>query len=805
MFSTLVRRALRGRVPVLALFFALVLSLAPAGTERAHADDSARLSGVVVFAPDRPAADAVVRLPALRRSVAVDDEGRFRFDNLPAGLYTLEALSARYGTGVIEVQIDAGATVTAEILLDVASVIDEVVVTGREARNRFDIAQPTSVLGGEELSIRLTPSLGETLAQEPGVNATSFAPGASRPVIRGLGDDRVRILKGGIPTSDASDASVDHAVTVDPALAERIEIIRGPATLLYGSSGIGGVVNIIDNAIPAYPATQAVGGHVELRGGSVADERGGSFVLNGGTGDEGTTRFAWHVSGVHRDTDDYEIPGFAEADHDDEHGDDDDDHGHEEEEEAFGVLPNSAIETTAGNLGATIFFGDRGSLGVSVSGFDTLYGIPGHGHEEGEDDDHGDDDHGDEDDDDHGHDGEGEEEEEEVRIDMEQRRVDLRGELLQAFGPFQAARFTLAVTDYEHFELEGEEIGTTFLNDAFEGRLELIQKARGANTGTIGLQWLDRDLEAQGEEAFIPESQRTGFALFTYQELVYGDLRWEFGLRYDDQETEAVANPDRSADGVSGSVGLTWNPGEDYGLGVSLARSVKLPDLRALYANGPHLATGTFEVGDPNLDEEVGLGFDVSLRKRSGKVQGEITGFINRIDDFIYELETGGIEDGLPIFQFVQADAEFVGVEVQSRIELWEQNTGSSRSHLDLQLFGDYVRAELRDAAGTPLPRIPPLRLGAGLHFHTDRLHAMAEVRHSAEQDRTAPNETETDEYTLVNASVSYRFFGARAIYDVLLRGNNLTDEEARNHVSFQKDVVPLPGRDISLALRVRF
>jgi iron complex outermembrane receptor protein len=235
-------------------------------------------------------------------------------------------------------------------------------------------------------------------------------------------------------------------------------------------------------------------------------------------------------------------------------------------------------------------------------------------------------------------------------------------------------------------------------------------------------------------------------------------------------------------------------------VGVSLARSTKLPNAEELYSDGPHVATQTFEIGDPTLDEETSLGLDVSLRRQSGRFTGELTLFANRFDDFIFQSLTGEEEDGLPVVRYAQADAELVGAELESRFELWHGGSG----HLDLQLFGDYVEAELR-ATGEPLPRIPALRYGAGLHFHNDRLHGLLEARRTDAQDRLAANETPTDGFTFVNASVSYRFFDGSLIYDLLLRGRNLTDEEGRNHVSFLKDEVPLPGRDVSLALRLWF
>ncbi len=683
--------------------------------------------------------DAEVLMVELRRRTRAGADGTFRFEGVPAGTYLLEAVSSRYGNAVDRVTVDAGGTAQVELVLDLTVHRDEILVTASpDVRSRYEVAQPTSVLSEEELQQRLQPTLGETLSKEPGVSSTFFGPGASRPVIRGLGGDRIRVLESGVGGGDASSTSPDHAVSIDPMTAERIEVLRGPATLLYGSSAVGGVVNVIDNRIPDEMPGAKIEGSAELRGGTVSDERGGAARLEGGLG-----RFAWHADYLKRATDDYEASGFT--------------------------VSNSATESESGAAGFS-YIGDQGFVGVSVSGLDTLYGIPGG--------------------------------EEDVRIDLEQQRYDLRGSITRPLGIFRGMNVRLGVTDYEHRELEGDEVGTRFLNDSWEGRFELLQNALGPLSGSIGFQALSRDFEAIGEEAFVPPTQTGSWAVFAFEEVTRGAWRFQLGGRYENQDVEAETEgvDHRSLSGLSASLGVVYGIGDDYSLGLSLARSTKLPNAEELFSNGPHIATRAFEIGDPNLGEETSLGVDVTLRKSNGPLTGELTFFTNRFDDYIFEQGTGEEEDGLQVFRYVQRDAEFYGAELSG---VWELFHGEP-DHLDLELGADFVRAELRDT-GEPLPRIPPRRYRLGLHYRGERLNGLVEGIQAEDQDRVSQFETPTEGYTLLNASIGYRFLTSVAVYDVLLRGTNLTDEEARTHVSFLKDFAPLPGRDVSLSLRVTF
>ncbi|HBL29882.1 MAG TPA: TonB-dependent receptor [Acidobacteria bacterium] len=759
----------------LSFFVAAAVSAQPAVAPGA-------IAGHVVNAEGQSVAGVEVRLPELRRRTTTGEDGAFRFEGLPAGDHLLEATSPRVGSTVERVLVSAGATAEPTLTLDLTVHRDEILVTASpDARSQEEVATPTSVLSGDDLMLEMQPSLGETLSRQPGVTSTFFGPGASRPVIRGLGGDRIRVLEGGLGSGDASTTSPDHAVSVDPLAAERIEVLRGPATLLYGSSAVGGVVNVIDHRVPETLVGKPLSGTVELHGGSVSDERSGVLDLDGNIG-----RFAWHADVLKRETRDYEIPGFAESAalraEEEEEGEE------HEEEEIQGVVANSATDTEAGSLGLS-WIGDHAFLGVAVRRHDSLYGIPGgHAHEhEGELEEEG----------------EGEEEEGGVRVDLEQRRWDLRGGITRPFAFFRGANLRFGTSDYQHQELEGDAIGTTFLNDSWEGRLELLQKSTGLLSGSIGVQVQQRDFEAIGDEAFVPPTRTESQAVFTFQEITRGAWRLQLGGRFESQDVTASGEDpgERSFDGLSGSAGLVWQPdGRGYSAGLSLARSTKLPNAEELFSNGPHLATNAFEIGNRDLREETSLGLDLTLRKTTGRLTGELSFFVNRFDDFIYEGFTGEEEDGLTVFRYVQADAELRGAELSGIFRLFH----TEPHHLDLEFGADLVRAELR-ASGDPLPRIPPQRFRLGLHYQGEKLQGLIEGQRVEKQDRVAAFERPTEGYTLLNASVGYRFFTASMVYDVLLRGSNLTDEEARNHVSFLKDLVPLPGRDVSLVLRLAF
>jgi iron complex outermembrane recepter protein len=744
----------------LALFFSTLIAAA------ALAQATATITGTVKTTDGTAVSDAVVTLVDTRRSVRTGADGSFRIENVPPGHYHVLAESQRSGSAVGEAEIAAGQTRTVEIVLDPAVHAEEIVVTaGPDSRSASEVYQPVTVMRDDEIAANLQATIGETLNEQPGVSSTYFGPGSSRPIIRGFGSDRIRILSEGLGTSDASNVSPDHAVTVDPASAQQIEVVRGPATLLYGSNAVGGVVNVVDERIPNHVPTQAVTGHVDIRAGTVSDDRNGSFALNGGQG-----RFAWHADFSKRNTGDTEIPGPAEHPHEGEEP---------EEEEHPGILENSSLESQAGTVGAS-FITDRGFFGVSFNRFDTNYGIPGHGH--------------------HAEGGEGEEEDEHVRIDMKQNRFDVKGELTN-LGIFRNVRLRLGSNDYEHVELEGGAVGTRFTNNGFEGRLEATHQPLGLLRGSIGLQLTENDFAAIGEEAFVPATTTKSRAAFVFEEIPGERIDFQFGARYENQDVsvDEAGLPDLSFSGVSASVGTIYRPRDGYIVAASLARATRLPTSPELYANGAHIATAQFEIGSVDLQEETSLGLDVSFRKTTGRLRGQINLFNNTFDGFIYDAPTDEEQDGFRVFRYTQSDATFRGFEIEGHTEVWH----AGESHLELEAGVDYVQARL-DGGGN-LPRIPPLRTSLGLRFESGNYSALAEVRRYAEQDDVAEFEEATDAYTLVNAMLSYRFFTTNVVHDLMLRATNLTDELARQHTSPLKEVAPLPGRDFTLSYRVTF
>jgi iron complex outermembrane receptor protein len=672
--------------------------------------------------------------------------------------------------------------------------LENLVVTATPyTRGQADLAQPTGVLAGRRLLLAQNTSLGELLAGETGVASTYFGPGASRPVIRGLGGDRVRVLANSIGTIDASVTSPDHAVSLDPLLVERVEIVRGPASLLYGGNAVGGVVNVIDHRIHTTLPDAPLNGRVEGRVNSVNDEESAGAVLEGRAG-----RFAWHLDGYRRATGDVRIPGYAESARiraeEEEHGhdddDDDDDHGHDHADDVRGRIANTALTTDGGAAGFS-YIGPRGYIGVSYSGHNSLYGVPPGAHVHEHEDDGDDDDHE-----------AGEHEEGAVRIDLRQRRLDLQAAYTGPLGIFREARMKLGFAKYRHQELEGDEIGTVFKNKGYDGRFELLHNALGPVTGALGLQTSRSDFEARGEEAFVPSSRTDGGALFLFEEAAFPSVTLQLGARADYQKIKlrdgsGVSRDDTTA---SASAGLVWNLVSDWTLGASFAATTRQPNAQELYADGPHIGTQAYEIGDPLLSNEHALSLDLTLRKRAGFVTGALTFFASRFDGYIYENPIGAEHDGLDVYRYVQHDARFYGVELETIFHLLH----SGAQQLDFTLGGDLTRAENTDA-GTDLPRITPARLRAALDWVRGQVSLGAEARFVGRQTRTAPGETGTPGYALLNAHAAYRFAFARAQCEVFLRGTNLADEEARPHTSFLKDYAPLPGRGLAAGLRVSF
>lgn len=698
------------------------------------------VAGTVRSNTGKPAADTTVTLVELRRGVRADADGVYRIEDVPPGAYWVQAVSARYGSAVVKVTVAPGQKVELPIVLELGVHTEHLTVTASPGSHGLsDVAQSAQVVEGAELRSRLEPTLGETLSKEAGVNSTYFGPGASRPVIRGLGGDRIRILEDGVGTGDASNVSPDHAVSSDPLAAERIEIVRGPATLLYGANAVGGVVNVVRGLIPDHRVDTPIVGEVDLATASAANERRGRLALSGGT-----KHFGWSAGYLERTSDDYETPQ--------------------------GALTNSAIESDQGGIGLS-YLSDAGFIGLSYQDFNTLYGVPG---------------------------------DEPIQIDMRQQRVDLRGELLRATGPFHRASVRVGSTSYDHVEVEDSgDLGTRFANDYVEGRIEASHRPLGPLSGTVGLQLSTRDFAASGDEAIMPPATTDQAALFLFEEAGPEKLRVSFGARYETQDV-SVEGPqsDRSFDNLSASAGIVWKVARPYAITVAVASTRRPPVAEELFTNGAHPATQQFEIGDPDLGEESALSFDLGLRKLAGRLSGSIGLFRYDFGDYIFLRPTGSVDpaSGFDTFAFEQVDARFSGAEAHLDLELLH----SEPHHLQLELSGDTVKAELK-ANDEPLPLIPPARFSVGLAYGGPAFRARVEARHVARQGETSPFETPTKGYTLVNADVGYRFFGHGLVHEVMLRAGNLGDELARVHTSPLKDMAPLPGRDVRLIYRLTF
>lgn len=680
-----------------------------------------------------------------------------------------------------------------------------IVVTAPFQRNQEDILSGTSVLTGQELTRELRTTIGETLQRQPGVSATSFGPNASRPVLRGLQGERVRVLTDGIGSFDASNTSVDHAVAINPLTADRIEVLRGPSALLFGSSAIGGVVNVIDSRIPRRVPDEAV--HVEALGtyGSAADERTGSAAIDLPVGD----KVVFHVDGSYTRTDDLEIGGYVlpRALRDQARASDDAEV--REYADLRGRLANTAAENWEVAGGAAIVSGGS-NLGFSVSHLESRYGIPARlSLEEADDHDH---DHEGEEDHDHEHEHEHEHEEghshENVTIAMRQTRADLRGEIALGGGFLEQLRLRGGIADYRHDEIEESgEIGTSFYNQGLEARLELVQAQRGNWKGALGGQMFVRDFKVEGEEKFLPENETQQFGVFTLQTFDFGAFKAEAGGRYERTFLHADADASlgndalrRTFDAFSGSVGASVGLGDLVRIGLNATHSERAPSAEELFANGPHAGTQAFEVGDPDFVKEKSNGVELTLKGSGDGYSFGLSGYYTWFRDFIFENPTGEVEDDLPVFQYGQADARFWGFEAEASARL----ASVGQTAIVVDGVADYTRATLKDGLG-PVPRIPPLRLLGGVEAQARNIQARVEVEHVDQQDRIAAFETPTDDFTMVNASVAVRPFGQANPTSLTLSANNIFDVEARRHASFLKDFAPLAGRDIRLSARVSF
>ncbi len=650
-----------------------------------------------------------------------------------------------------------------------------VVSAGPDPKTAFDLAQGTSVLTGDELRRAAQATLGETLSATPGVSSTYYGPGSSRPIIRGLGGDRVRVLGNGVGSLDASSVSPDHNTALEPLFASRIEVLRGPSTLLYGSSAVGGAINVIDNRIPESTADNPGHGVLELRAGGPARER--AAVLTGGFA---AHNLALQLNALQATTRDLAIPGVARIDPE------------APAVQPRGTLPSSATRTFSGSLGGAYGW-SVGRAGVALGDYETVYDVPTGDTPP-------------------------------TSINLKQKRLDFSGELTAPFAVFRGAKARLGFGDYHHAELSGaSRINTLFNNRALEGRLELPHLALGDLSGTVGLQTARSDFSAIGDEVVTPPSLTQSGALFALEELKLSPLvTLQFGARAEGQSIrlgdvdpalprlpgyQARSDQRKKIGGASASLGAVFYPVKDWSVGTSLAYTERLPTAQELFSNGPHGGTGAYEIGTTGLGTEKSLGFDVSLRRRAGRVTGSVSLFANRFTDYIFESElpanaipAARNPDGLTPYRFIAKAAAFYGAEGEVTIQLYEHDI----RHVHLTLLADTVHAT-QTTDHEALPRTPPARLGAKLDYEDGTWLAGLEVRHAEPQHRLAPGETATSGYTLVNAHVGYLLATGRVSYEFFARGTNLANATARDHASFLKAFAPLPGRGVLCGVRANF
>jgi len=654
----------------------------------------------------------------------------------------------------------------------------DIIVTAAVRRDRSDVLSGVSVLQGAELTRSIRSTIGETLQRQPGVSSTAFGPNASRPVLRGFQGERVRVLSDGIGSFDVSNTSVDHAVVINPQLAERIEVLHGPASLLYGSSAVGGVVNVLDARIPRQVPDEVV--HLDLLGtyGSAANEREGGAVVDVPIGEH----FVIHADGSYLKSGDLDIGGnvlarplraqaLASADP-----------AVRSLANLRGTLPNSAARTYQ-YAGGAAFIDDGGTLGVAVSHYDSLYGVPARYDLTTGD-------------------------FESVRLDVRQTRVDARAGLnFGDGGLFQKLSGRFGYADYQHQEIDLEgNVGTTFLNKSFEGRLELAQNKRGVWSGASGVQYFERNFDIIGDEAFVPRNLSSQFGVFTQQIFDFGQVKAEAAGRYEHSRIDTTlaefrGQPNgfgRGFDLYSGSVGASVGLFGTWRAGLNLSHTERAPSPEELLANGPHAGTQAFEIGDRTFRKETGNGVELVLRGKGRNYSFEAAAYYNRFRNYIYEDQTGAIEDDLPVFQYRSGKARYYGAEVQGALTL----ARFGEYKLEVDALADYVNAKLLDGLG-PVPRIPPFRVLGGVSLASDRGELRLESEYSARQNKVAAFETPTGSYTLVNASLTAKPFTERPDISVVLSANNIFDVDARRHASFLKDFAPLPGRDLRVSIRL--
>lgn len=737
----------------------VVLAAVVAMSPRPAAQAGVQLTGRLVNSlSGDPVPAAIVVVEELKREVTSGSDGTFTFDNVPPGKYHLAVQAQGYSSRRTEVAAADGSK-PLDVPVDPELHFEEVLSVGPDARGQFESFQPTSVLAGQELSKQLEMSLGATLESQPGVAARSFGPAPARPVVRGLDGDRVLILQDGQRLGDLSSQSGDHGVPINPAAAQRIEVVRGPATLLYGANALGGLVNVITDEIPNKPMVGA-SGNVTFDAGTAANEAAAAGDVHVGNG-----MFLLHFGGGGRRAGDVATPE--------------------------GDLANSQSRSGFGNVGLS-WTGAKSYVGGSYGYDDTKYGIPVV---------------------------------EDGRVQLTPRRhaFSIRAGAESLTGAIDSYRATLAIRRYKHDELDGDVVDTAFTNNTGEAEVMGSHRAVGRLKGSVGGWFLNRAFDAVGEETLSPAVDQRGFAAFVYEEVTWPHVTFQFGGRVDHSRYEPNGETNRSFTTGSGSVGLLLRPAaanDHVTFAFSLARAARYPALEELFYFGPHPGNFAFEVGNPDLNPEHALGFDIALRWRSARASGEVTYFRNDISDYVFRApmsdedfqnrlpefadrfpgrgigETPISLDEFPIVEHIAADSILHGIESHADFQI-------SRA-LAVELGFDYIRGTLTET-DEPLPRIPPLRFRSGLRYQRNAFQAGGDVTITAKQDRLFSTETPTDGYQLLRLYSAYSFLSGETTHTITARLDNATNELYRNHLSLIKDFTAEKGRNFKVLYNVTF
>jgi len=758
-----------------------------------------RYSGVITDSQGHPLKNARVHIHGRQQYVYADELGRFSIQ-APASA-ELHISAAGYGDSFVTV---TPAKPELNIYLTAGGIERIVVAASGIHKYNLEMATPVSVLTDEELSRRTEPTIGETLKYEPGVHANYYGPVASSPVIRGLDGPRVRILNNGLDTADVSRIGPDHAISADAITAQQIEVLRGPATLLYGSGAIGGVINVVDNRIPRQLRSSSET-KLESRYVDVSDEK--TIALN----HEGSSEnIAWHFDGFNRDASDYDVPRFTN-----------------DEGETLTTLENSWTQSKAINGGVS-YIGNSGLFGISIGRLESDYGIPGHHHA-----DEHEEEHDDELEDEHMH------ADESVFAKLKQNRVSMAGEWYTPFSGIETLSFNAAYTDYQHQEIEAGSVGTTFKNKALESRVSLEHEELGGWHGLAGYHLQRTDYRAFGAEAFTPDSDTLSQAIFALEEKQFGNVSAQLGGRIEhtkhkagaialSHDADSINGLSDSFTAISASAGLVWEFVPGFSWALALSRSERAPGAAELYANGAHIATSSYELGmlyqlhdgeielsQQKPEKETANNIDITFRSFKGDLSFTYNFFYNKVHNYLYLADTGlSMEDlahdadeeehddaeheaheSFAVYQYQQQDATLYGLEFEARYRL-----DAAQS---LNVFVDTVRAKLD--GGDYLPRIPPYKTGLGYQYKGISWSADFGVTRYAKQTKVAANETPTKAYTLLDASLNYDFSLSSLDMTAFLRATNLTNELGFVHSSFIKADAPLPGRAITLGLRATF